>query len=1102
MVSDQCRVQQRQRVNGTNSEGGDWVSFLTFSPFPPSVLTTMGSPALQESLKVNSIPVVLSAFLVGMVLGLDVSIFIMQLVKSPRYHSQCLEASAEGIVGDVPAVVRQFQRVLEKLISFGCTPVLVFDGCRAFAPKAKERARREEQRLAALQLLRSGTVADPEARRKLEQKSFKPGRGLMSAVARMACSMGIPFLFAPFQADQQLVYLEAIGTIDVIGTGDSDLVVRGRRILYALDVGRDEGRLYVEGSAPPGSCELSLLEAGLPYWRRVHLKVVLAVLGGCDYGHLPGIGPKRAMYTLREAVQRVGAEKATIDNLLEASVEVLAGKGWIAGTRAGTDKVLLQLRGAAYAFGYEPVFAPNGSIVYPFPTWKRSASVLFSTSQGFSQGSERRSWTEAVAPPPDVRPFLGLDENFFYDAELAALDNEDMTQLLLMSLGGAGAVPAAAQCVGGVPGGLSARPGDAHPPQGAHLVPAHVPCADIFFMLGAKASECLFLTEGVVPLHERLLKLTIEQLRVFLAARGMTRSDSKKLLIDAIIAMVQLEAAGTTRLRRVDDPAEQARTLVVRDPLLHQPPQGPNIILMDPEWASFAMVVWNTDPGSQYVRLNYVNNNTILLDCFPHLSQSCIFTFFHGMEGMKADVSARNRCRIISAAEMANFFYYRPRKPGDSHWVTFHVTATIAPAMRKVSVEFSVASTGSDYPFISKILYATCDCKQGALCQCVHVMLVLRLMHLMPITNEQFRSPTSAACLWNRPSDGLSARYLREDRDGRPAACYPRIGEAGADPAEGRVEGDHLSHFHREEVVRRGGRGALVPLPPRAQAAGARSAASMAARAGLWAACAEHIHPPPHPSPLHAAPPRCLDQLHYALDEDERMMLFMTKEQRRAYMEQCSKEEAAAALLGVGGAGSAGQGAGAGGGAGIAGMLTAEPPPHELPDDSNVMGGCGAEDLSPSDVEGDEEEETGPPEASASAAARQEGAEKRAQRRSDGATTARRKRARDQEAAQAEGEAEAEVPEYKRGPRSRDARPFGAHFPDKLFPKPGTLADASDPLAQGRYLCFYCGYRRKSTHFKNGACKYRESWQSIMERRHWEEPQAGKSFKDSKKPEE
>jgi len=257
-------------------------------------------------------------------------------------------------------------------------------------------------------------------------------------------------------------------------------------------------------------------------------------------------------------------------------------------------------------------------------------------------------------------------------------------------------------------------------------------------------------------------------------------------------------------------------------------------------------------------------------------------------------------------------------------------------------------------------------------------------------------------------------------------------------------------------------------------------------------------------------------------------MLFMPKKDREAFMEQRSKEEAAAALLGVGGgAGGAGQGAGqgagagggAGGGAGFAVLLAAEPPPHQVPD-IGVMGGCDAEDVCPSDVDGEEKEDTGSLEACASAAAaRQQGAQERAQRRTEGAATGRRKIRKlaaegEAQAAQAEGEAEGEGgaeeeeaeaegdPEYKKGPRSSTARPWAAHHPLVPIPTPGTLAAASDSMAQGRYLCFYCGYRRQGKrHFKDGVCKYREEWQAIMEQHGWKEAEAGKCFHDNNKKE-
>lgn len=89
----------------------------------------------MEYILACSLSIIPSRFLMGMVLGVDVSIFIMQLIKSPRYHDECLSVSEDGIVGVAPSVVAQFRRILQKLLSFGCTPLLVFDGALRFVPK-------------------------------------------------------------------------------------------------------------------------------------------------------------------------------------------------------------------------------------------------------------------------------------------------------------------------------------------------------------------------------------------------------------------------------------------------------------------------------------------------------------------------------------------------------------------------------------------------------------------------------------------------------------------------------------------------------------------------------------------------------------------------------------------------------------------------------------------------------------------------------------------------------------------------------------------------------------------------------------------------------
>jgi len=257
----------------------------------------------------------------GAVLGLDVSIFIVQLIKSSLYYEACLAAAEEGVVGKVPAVVKQFERMLLKLMSWGCTPILVFDGSLRFKPKDGERQRREDARRAAQDKLNAGGPLSLEEKRKLLRASFKPGQRLMHAVACMAQTHGIPFVFAPFQADQQLTYLQATGVIDFIASLDSDLAVFGTRILRVLDLPCDRGELYVENSGPPGSNPLSTLLVGASFPKRIVLRAALAALGGNDYYRIQGVGPARAMTALQAAVVQVGGLGAvTLDNVLQSAM--------------------------------------------------------------------------------------------------------------------------------------------------------------------------------------------------------------------------------------------------------------------------------------------------------------------------------------------------------------------------------------------------------------------------------------------------------------------------------------------------------------------------------------------------------------------------------------------------------------------------------------------------------------------------------------------------------------------------------------------------------------------------------------------------------------
>jgi hypothetical protein len=320
----------------------------------------------------------------GVRLGLDVSVFVVQLIKSPLYHDACVANSEDGMVKKVSGVVNQFMRTLQGLLDMGCSPFLVFDGHLASKPKEGERKRREERRNNAVLALRkhaAGTaLLSPEELKRSERASFKPGSDLMAAVHSAALDMGINCLWAPMQADQQLVYFEATGVIDAIASVDSDVCVRGRKVLRRMDVRGNCGELYVENSGSPGSDPLSTLYhklgihdvQALP--ARVELRVALGVMGGSDYYRIPGVAVGRALELLPLAVNAVGAAQPplalTFDNILAAAVPIMASKSYIPGTRHSTDTVLLGLRVAAHWFGCEPVFTFDGKLVHPFPGWR------------------------------------------------------------------------------------------------------------------------------------------------------------------------------------------------------------------------------------------------------------------------------------------------------------------------------------------------------------------------------------------------------------------------------------------------------------------------------------------------------------------------------------------------------------------------------------------------------------------------------------------------------------------------------------------------------------------------------------------------------------
>lgn len=202
------------------------------------------------------------------------------------------------------------------LIHFGVTPYLVFDGDNlpSKAGTESERAkRREESKRRGLELYKAGKIA--QAHQELQKAvDVTPlmARHLIEELKRM----NIQYVVAPYEADAQLVYLEAKGVIDGILSEDSDLLVFGaKRLLTKLD---QHGDCVEINRADFTSCrEISLVGWTDAEFRR------MAILSGCDY--LPSINKMGLKTAYRYVRKYKDVEKVLRMLQFEGQLTVPAG---------------------------------------------------------------------------------------------------------------------------------------------------------------------------------------------------------------------------------------------------------------------------------------------------------------------------------------------------------------------------------------------------------------------------------------------------------------------------------------------------------------------------------------------------------------------------------------------------------------------------------------------------------------------------------------------------------------------------------------------------------------------------------------------------------
>ena len=188
-----------------------------------------------------------------------------------------------------------FQR-LNLLLSNGIGHVcIVFDGGPLPAKRGTEderRARREENRRKALQLVAEGRAVDafPYFTKAVDVTPAMAKEWMNTIQA--SGLQNVTCVVAPYEADAQLAYLCRTGQLDVVFTEDSDLLATGcPRVLFKLDEATGMAQQIMHADifrAPiPGLGDLRTWDG--------EAFLVMCILSGCDYlSSVAGLGLRSA----------------------------------------------------------------------------------------------------------------------------------------------------------------------------------------------------------------------------------------------------------------------------------------------------------------------------------------------------------------------------------------------------------------------------------------------------------------------------------------------------------------------------------------------------------------------------------------------------------------------------------------------------------------------------------------------------------------------------------------------------------------------------------------------------------------------------------------
>ncbi|KAM3863149.1 exonuclease 1 [Diretmus argenteus] len=204
----------------------------------------------------------------------------------------CAEKLAKGEPTD--HYVRYCMSLVDMLMSFHVTPVLVFDGCNLPSKKEVEKSRRERRQAnlqKGRQLLREGKISEA---RDCFTRCVNVTPAMAHDVIKAARTRGVECIVAPYEADAQLAFLSKSGLVQGVITEDSDLLAFGcKKVILKMD---KQGNGLEIDQSHLGRCR----SLGNVFTEEKFRH--MCILSGCDYlASLYGIGLGKACKLLKIA---------------------------------------------------------------------------------------------------------------------------------------------------------------------------------------------------------------------------------------------------------------------------------------------------------------------------------------------------------------------------------------------------------------------------------------------------------------------------------------------------------------------------------------------------------------------------------------------------------------------------------------------------------------------------------------------------------------------------------------------------------------------------------------------------------------------------------